>query len=254
MARVLVIGDAHAPVTHPGYLPFCVDLAEEYDCDKIVCIGDIVDWHAISFHTRHPEAPGPKDEYELAKECVAKWCDAFPKAVVTIGNHDERVVRVAEDAGIPEAFIRRYEDMWETPGWQWATEFIIDDVYYFHGTGTGGLHPAYNSMKKMLMSVVQGHIHSAAGIKWAANPQKRIFGMDVGCGIDDRAYAFAYGKNQKVRSILGAGVVIDGVPFHRICPIGPGEKYHRSRFERSKAQKELHTRRPIPRDASKKKR
>lgn len=230
MSRVLVVGDIHAPVTHPGYLSFCQDLRDKHKCDQVILIGDVVDWHAISFHSKHPDAPGPKDEYELAKAEIKGWHRAFKKARVCIGNHDARVIRTAEEAGIPSQFIRSYADIWETPGWEWNTDFIVDDTYYFHGTGTAGVHPSFNTMMKQLMPVVQGHIHSAGGIKWRANPMRRIFGMDTGCGIDDRAYAFAYGRDQKIRSILSAGVVIDGIPHHEIMPIGPGEKYHRSQF------------------------
>jgi|GEM_PF-665278 len=230
MARVLAIGDVHAPVAHPGYLPFCQDLYRRHRCDTVIFVGDVVDWHGVSFHARSPEAPGPKDEYELALVCIKKWAEAFPVARVCIGNHDERLIRLAETVNIPAKFLRDYTEIWETPKWKWDYEHIIDDVYYFHGTGTGGYHPAYNSMKKMLMSVVQGHCHAAAGIKWAANPMRRIFGMDTGCGIDDKAYAFAYGRHQKVRSVLGAGVILDGVPYHEIMQIGDGETYHRSRF------------------------
>lgn len=232
MSRILAIGDVHEPVAHIGYLPFCKDLYEKYNCDKVVFIGDVVDWHAISFHARHPDAPGPKDEWELGKEKIGRWHTAFPNADVCIGNHDERVVRVCEEAGIPSFLIRQYAEVWDTPTWKWSTDFTHDEVYYFHGTGTGGIHPAFNSMTKMMMSVVQGHIHSAGGIKWRANPNRRCFGMDTGCGIDDKAIAFAYGRHQKVRSILGAGVILDGVPYHEIMPIGSGEKYHRSRFEK----------------------
>lgn len=228
--RVLTIGDVHAPVTHPGYLPFCRDLRDQFKCDHVQFIGDCVDWHALSFHSKHPDAPGPKDEHELALEQIQRWYKVFPKAHVCIGNHDERVIRLAAEAGIPARFLRNYAETWETPKWKWDTDFITDDVYYFHGTGSAGIHPSFNAMGKMLMSVVQGHIHSAGGIKWRANPQKRIFGMDTGCGIDDKAYAFAYGKDQKVRSILSAGVVLDGIPQHCILPCGPGERYHRSRF------------------------
>lgn len=231
MARVLVIGDIHNPVAHPGYLAFCQDLRAKHRCDQIMFIGDVVDWHAISFHSKHPEAPGPKDEYELAKLHIGNWNRAFPVANVCIGNHDARVVRTVEEAGVPACLIRDFADAWGTKHWKWENSFTLDDVYYFHGTGTSGIHPAFNSMCKMLMSVVQGHIHSAGGIKWRANPVRRIFGMDTGCGIDDRAYAFAYGRDQKVRSILSAGVVIDGIPHHEIMAIGPGEKYHRSRFK-----------------------
>lgn len=234
MSRVLVIGDIHSPCEHPGYLPFCRDLRDKYKTDQVVFIGDIVDWHAVSFHDRNPAGPGPLDEYAKAKAAVQKWHRAFPTARVCIGNHDERVVRLAESVNIPSEFVKTYKDTWGTPGWKWDMEHIIDDVYYFHGTGNGGTHPAFNAMGKMLMSVVMGHIHSAAGIKWKANPQRRIFGMDTGCGVDDRAYAFAYGRHAKQRSILGAGVVIDGVPYHEVCQIGPGERYNRSKFRSKK--------------------
>lgn len=230
MAKTLVIGDIHEPVSHPGYLSFCQDLYEAWSCDSVVFIGDIVDWHSISFHARHPDAPGPDDEYQLALEKVQKWYEAFPKARVCIGNHDERIIRLAASVGIPSKFIRDYAETWHTPGWDWRTEHVVDDVYYFHGTGNGGTYPAPNAVKKMLMSVVLGHNHTAAGIKWFANPNRRIFGMDTGCGIDDKAYAFAYGQHMKQRSVLGAGVVLDGVPYHEIMPIGDGEPYHRSNF------------------------
>lgn len=232
MARVLAIGDIHAPVCHPGYLPFCRDLVTKHKIDTIVFIGDVVDWHGVSFHARHPEAPGPKDEYELAYECIQEWKRAFPRAKVCIGNHDERLIRLAETVNIPSKFLRDYTEIWGTPTWKWDYDHIIDDVYYFHGVGTGGIYPAPTSMRKMLMSVVQGHIHSAAGIKWAASPMRRIFGMDTGCGIDDKAIAFAYGRHQKVRSMIGAGVILDGIPYHEICPIGPGERYHKRKHER----------------------
>lgn len=229
--RILVVGDIHCPVDHPAYLAFCRDLQEKHKCNQVVLIGDVVDHNAISFHAHHPDAPGPKDEHELALAGVARWYKAFPKAKVCIGNHDERVLRVAEDAGIPSKYIRTYKESWETPGWDWQFEHSLDDVYLFHGTGCGGMHPAFNTMNKMLMSVVMGHIHSASGVKWKANPNKRIFGMDTGCGIDDSALAFAYGRHQKTRSILSAGVVIDGIPQHFVMPCGPGERFHRSKFK-----------------------
>ena len=57
-----------------------------------------------------------------------------------------------------------------------------------------------------------------------------MFGMDVGCLIDDKAMAFAYGQRIKIRSVLSVGVIIDGVPQVIPMPVGRGEKYHDSRF------------------------
>lgn len=233
MSRVLAIGDPHEPCTRKGYLRFNKDLYAEWDCNKVVIIGDIIDWTAISFHICNPEAPGPMQEYNLALAKIKKWYKAFPNATVCIGNHDARPHRVAESVNIPAKFIRDYADLWGTPGWNWVQSTIIDNVFYCHGHGKGGgKTPAWNLSQKMGMSIVMGHYHSRGGINWSANPLRRWFGMDTGCGIDDKAYAFAYAKEQVTRSILSAGIVLDGIPYHEVMPCGKGERYHDSRFKR----------------------
>lgn len=232
--RVLVIGDTHFPAVHPGYLAFCEDLASKFECNKFLHIGDVVDWHAISRHEPQPEANDALTEYEAAKRCVAKWKKSFPKLKVTEGNHDNRIARQAASVKIPERFLVGYNDLWETPSWEWMPSYQLDGVYYFHGTGVSGQYPAMNTMQKMLMSTVMGHVHSAGGINWRANPERRMFGMSVGCGVDDRHVAFKYGEHLKVRSVLAAGVVIDGTPQHFIMPASPGEKYCRSRFKKNR--------------------
>lgn len=228
--KVLVIGDTHFPAVHPGYLSFCQDVAERHRCNKFVHIGDVVDLHAVSRFHALPEAPGAEDEHDQALGVIEKWRKAFPKLTITEGNHDIRAYRQAREVNIPGRFLKGYNALYDTPKWEWVTESVIDGVYYFHGTGVSGLHPAYNTMQKMLMSTVMGHVHAAGGLKWRANPEKRLFGMDTGCGVDDKHLAFKYGEHLKVRSILSAGIVLDGMPWHVIMPCSDGEKYHRGRF------------------------
>lgn len=234
MSKVLCIGDQHAPATHPGYLAFCRDLHSRFNCNAVVHIGDVADFHSISRHETAPEADGPEAEFNLAYDQIQEWHKAFPDAKVCEGNHDKRLYAQAATVNIPGRFLKGYKELWDTSTWDWKPEHIVDDVYYFHGTGCGGMYPAPNTMQKMLMSVVMGHVHSAGGIWWRANPIRRIFGMNTGCGVDDKHIAFRYGENLKVRSILSAGVVLDGVPQHIIMPIGRGEAYHRSRFTKGK--------------------
>jgi metallophosphoesterase superfamily enzyme len=227
MSRVLVIGDIHEPISRKHYLRFCRDTHRQYRCNKVVFIGDIVDWTAISMHAFNPEAPGPMDEFALALSRVQQWYKAFPKATVCIGNHDARPRRVAESVNIPKSLLRDFADLWKTPKWKWVYSAIIDNVFYHHGhKKSGGINPAYNTSKNMGMSVVLGHNHSRGGVKWSVSPIQRWFGMDVGCGIDDRAYAFAYASEQTARSVISCGVVINGVPQHIMMPIGKGEKYY----------------------------
>ncbi len=229
--RCLVIGDIHEPVSHPAYLQFCKDLYEEWDCNQVVFIGDVADHHAISFHAANPECPGPNDEAKLTLVAIQKWYKAFPKAKVTIGNHDARVLRLAETVKISKRFIRSYNESWDTPNWEWAYSFNIDGVVYIHGTGRSGVHPAWNAVNRKMKSVVMGHCHSRAGVKWKTTEDERYFGMDVGCGIDPKAWQFVYNKDQDERPTIAAGVVINGFPYSEIMPCTKGEPYHRSGFE-----------------------
>ncbi|KKL26420.1 hypothetical protein LCGC14_2395430, partial [marine sediment metagenome] len=177
-----------------------------------------------------PESPGPADEYELAKTEVKKWSRAFPKADVCIGNHDERPTRLAKSVSIPEFMIRPYSELWPAKQWTWDWKFSYDGVCYRHGTGCAGIHPAWNLMNKTYQSAVIGHLHTRAGIKWTCNENQRTFGMDVGCGIDEKAWQFIYGRDHLIRPFLSAGAVIDGIPYHEPMLCGKGETYHDSKF------------------------
>ena len=230
MAKVLVIGDVHEPATHPAYRQFCKDLYSLWRCDRVIFIGDILDLHSISFHQRDVDADGVSREYEVAYEGVKKWYKAFPNACVTIGNHDERVFRLAASVNIPSRFIKDYADVWNTPKWSWVRDVEIDGVRYFHGTGCSGKTPALNAAVATMQSTVIGHCHSVAGGSWSCSPSRRVFGMDTGCGVDIEHAAMNYGRNLIKKPILSAGVVIDGVPYHEIMPMARGEAYYRGRF------------------------
>lgn len=227
MANVLVIGDIHEPAAHPKYLRFCQDLQEEWECDRVIMIGDIMDWEAISFHSKNPHLPSAGDEYKLTRRQVQKWYKAFPDAEIMIGNHDDRPFRLGRTVNIPDELIKDQNTLWQTPKWRWMYEKVFESVYYFHGTGHGGLYPAINKAKSIGMSVVMGHCHSVAGYQWTASPIKRFFGMSTGCGIDIDKMQFEYGKNHIRRPILGAGLVLDGKPYHEIMPCGKGERYYK---------------------------
>lgn len=232
--RTLVIGDLHCPWERLGYLRFCKDLYYQWDCNKVVFIGDVVDLHAISFHDKEPGCPGPLQEYEQAKKAVQRWYKAFPNAVVTLGNHDRRVVRRAKVVDIPEIFLRSYQDIWGTPNWSYVDDYIMDDVYFYHGDGQGGEYPAANATRKLLMSVCMGHNHTASGVKYYTNPLRRIFACDTGAGCDDKQLAMAYSRTNKRRSVLSAAVIIDGIAHVEPMPCGRGEAYHDSRFKKRK--------------------
>ena len=45
-----IFSDPHIPFDHPNYLRFCEDTFEAYGVKRIICCGDLVDFHAISRH------------------------------------------------------------------------------------------------------------------------------------------------------------------------------------------------------------
>ena len=232
MPRTLVISDIHEPVTHPGAHDFIDHVCQRVQPDRIVFIGDVMDHHGISSFIKHPLAPGPKDEYEMALEGVQRWYQAYSDADVMIGNHDNRPTRMAEKAGVPGAYLKDYATVWQTPGWRWRTKVIYEDAMYTHTVGAGAA-PAILRASKIGMSVIAGHVHTTMDIKWFANDIKRWFGMDVGCLIDRRLYAYAYAKGNALNQFLGCGVVDSDDPMETrviAMPCGVGEKFSRRKY------------------------
>jgi len=202
--RILVIGDIHAPFTLDGYLEFCEDMYARYNCNQVIFIGDIIDNHYASFHATDPDGMGGGDELDVAIEHVKLWSESFPVADVCIGNHDRIIMRKAFDSQIPSRWIKSYNEVLGT-NWNWVEQIVYDDVQYIHGEGG----TARTKSKNDMMSTVQGHIHTQAYVEWSVGKMFKIFGMQVGCGIDSKSYAAAYAKNFKKQAI-GCGVVIGG--------------------------------------------
>lgn len=195
-----------------GYVDFLKRTADRYSPSRIVHIGDLVDGHAWSYHERLPNLSSAGEEYKKAKKQVAQLVSAFPKADWLIGNHDALTERQAVTAGLPKEALRNYNELWEVP-WnvhERFAELVIDGVVYMHGEGPGGIYAHGNRAKARFRSVVMGHLHSNAGCIWHATPEDRIFGLAVGCGVDNDKMQFLYGKVFPRKPILGCGIVIDG--------------------------------------------
>ena len=53
-SRVLVIGDIHLPFERKDYLQFCKDTYKEYQCNRVVFIGDIIDCPLVKLSHYRP--------------------------------------------------------------------------------------------------------------------------------------------------------------------------------------------------------
>jgi hypothetical protein len=202
--NVLVIGDLHEPFTLDGYLEFCLYIQKKYQTTHTIFIGDELDAHAVSYHDHDPDGYSAGHELERAIEKLEPWVEAFPVADVCIGNHTRLVARKAVTGGIPSAWLRSYSDVLGAPSWEFREEFIYDNVKYVHGEQGSARIRA----RKDLISTVQGHRHPEAYVEHIVGETFHIFGMQVGCGIDRRAYAFNYAK-AGTKPAISVGVVLD---------------------------------------------
>ena len=65
---VLVISDTHFPYQHKDTVDFLKEIKSKYKPDRIIHIGDELDYHAISFHPTDPNLLSPSDELRIAIE------------------------------------------------------------------------------------------------------------------------------------------------------------------------------------------
>lgn len=204
--RVLVIGDIHAPFDLDEYFDHCVKVYEEFNCNRVVFIGDIIDNHFSSYHETDPDGFGGGDELEFAIKRLQRYVNKWPDATVILGNHDRMVSRKAFSSKIPAVWIKSLSEVLGCPGWNFVMEKVIDDVLYTHGEGG----TARTKFKSEQQSVVQGHYHHQNYIEWLYSRTERKFAMQVGTGIDFDKYAFAYAKAGR-KPAISCGVVLGGV-------------------------------------------
>ena len=214
--NVLVIGDLHEPFCLDGYLKWCVHQYKKYSCNQVIFIGDIIDNHYSSYHETDADGMGGSDELELAIQRIARWYNAFPKATVIIGNHDRIIMRKAQTSSIPSKWIKSYKEVLEVPKWKFTERYEQDGVQYLHGEGG----TARTKCRADMMNTVQGHLHTQAYCEHYVGKNFRVFGLQVGCGINQKSYAMAYAKYGK-RPAVGCAVILNNgkTPVNLLMPL-----------------------------------
>ena len=218
--NILIIGDTHIPFEIPSYLDFCLQIQNRCKCGTVVHIGDLVDNHAISYHEHDPDGYSPEDEMKKADRRLKYWFFAFKKLFLCRGNHDRLVDRKSKSAGLPKRVFRPFREIWNLPrGWRDDFSFEIDNVRYTHGTGLSGPTAHVKAATQNRQSTVIGHTHSTGAITYLVSDKDRIFGMNVGCGIDRKTYAFEYGRDFVKKPVLGCGIITDKGKYCQFFPM-----------------------------------
>lgn len=210
---LLVISDLHAPYSHPDTVAFLRALKKKYKFDKVICIGDEIDNHAISFHDSDPDLASAGDELKQAIKALKPIYELFPEVTVVESNHGSLVYRKALANGLPKAVFRTYNEILDAPkGWKWVFDTKVrtslGPVYLCHGkSGTAGrLASSYGC------STIQGHFHEKAQITYISTPERLMFDAHTGCLADDKSLALGYNKINPKRPIISTLIVIDGIP------------------------------------------
>lgn len=209
----------HLPYHHPDLIAFLQALKKEFKPDKVVCMGDEVDWHSISFHDSDPDLMSPREELKTSIHWIKVLGKIFPEMMIVESNHGSLVYRRQKAHGLPRFVIKSYKDMLEAPSkWFWVPDLTLEasnkqKIYFCHGKSA--------DVKKLSMSMgmnaVQGHYHETFKIDFWGNPNALLWGMQTGCLFDPHSLAFAYNKVNLKRPVIGTGVIIEGIP--RLVPM-----------------------------------
>ena len=215
---VLVISDLHIPYHHKDSFDFLREIKKQFKPDFVVNIGDLLDFHAISFHEHNPDLPSIGDELTVSKNYIKELESIFPNVTEVHSNHSSLVYRRAIKYGMSAQFLRPYGEFLGTKKWQWVDDLKLQmcngkSVYFTHGRSADVLKVS----QTMAMNCVQGHYHTKFSIGYWANPDDLYWGMQVGCLINQKSMAFSYAKNFNTRFVLGCGIILNGVP--RLLPM-----------------------------------
>lgn len=214
-SRILLISDLHIPYHHQDAVEFLVHLKEKYDPTRIICLGDEVDGHALSFHDNDPDLPSAGDEIRQALPVIAELFKLFPDMDILESNHGSLVWRKAKVFGIPKHYIKSYNEVLGVDnGWKWSFDLTVDlpngqKCYLHHGKTSNIIQLS----QQMGMCASSGHYHETFKIDYWGNSTGLYWGMQCGCLIDDSKLAFNYNNVNIKRPIIGTGLIIDSMPI-----------------------------------------
>lgn len=213
---VLAFGDIHAPYHWDGALDYIADQLRPYQKSKsttveVVFMGDEMDAHAFGRWPSDPDLYSPGHEWELGLEFMKQLYKVVKKAKVCKSNHTMRPWIQSFGAGIPKHFLKSINSAMHAPdSWVWDDVHVINNVRYIHGTGFSGQVAHIKACRRFFQSTVIGHIHAYAGVNYIQFEDKRFFGANAGCLIDQSALAFAYAKEMPEKASIGHLEVING--------------------------------------------
>jgi metallophosphoesterase superfamily enzyme len=89
----------HIPYHHPDTIRFLKAIKKKYKPTRVICVGDEVDKHAMSFHDSDPDLPSAGDELNEAIKYLKQLYKVFPRVDLVDSNHGSMVYRKGKHHG-----------------------------------------------------------------------------------------------------------------------------------------------------------
>lgn len=208
-----VLPDIHIPYQDDAAVEEALLRIEEERAGKIVILGDLMDFEAISRFNRKLEKRAAFEwELEFGKEWIKRFHKRFKDREIHFlaGNHESRLSKYVvrncpELSALPQLAL---EQVLEIPK-QWNTysynlnAILIDGVNYIHGRKFSG-NVCMSNLKKYMGSVVQGHSHKASSSYCRLPDGRQIGAVEAGCLCElnpsyasdvDWSHAMAWAEN-----------------------------------------------------------
>lgn len=203
------------PYCHPDTWKFLSSIKKKYNPDRVICLGDEVDYHALSYHESDPDLDSAGPELEKAIRFLRPIYKLFPRVDLLESNHGSLVHRKAMTAGIPKRALRTYREILCAPqGWCWHFDLRLQmsngqDLYLHHGKAS---QAARMSIQEGC-STVEGHFHTKFHVTYWRNSKGLYWGMHSGYLADHDSLSQAYARSNLQKGIVGASMIIGGHPL-----------------------------------------
>jgi len=208
MTKHLVIPDVQVkPGQDFTFLSWVGKYAVEKQPEVIVCIGDFADMPSLSsydvgkksFEGRRykedikavHEAMGalllPIQEYNK-KQKATKHKQYTPRMILTLGNHEERILRAVENDPKLDGVLQIEDLKYKEFGWEvfnYLDVVVVDGVAYSHYFTSGVMGKPVTSASALLtkkhMSAVMGHVQDRQIAYAKTADGRQLTGLFVGC-------------------------------------------------------------------------
>jgi hypothetical protein len=172
---VAIFGDMHAPFHHEDNVQVAQNLIRylaDTRLDTVVCVGDGVDFYAVSRYDKDPRRLNQlNDELVAFSEVMAGFTEAAGGATkeYILGNHEKRLQAYIHKnapalATLPQLQIRSLLGL-DSLGWNVSDNFVmVGDLLCKHGEYVASASGATGKkeMDRAWLSGVSGHVHRLA--------------------------------------------------------------------------------------------